>query len=142
MKISVKFQTFLLLSSLFALTGCPGSGDRLKADETTTVNRVGSDICFLVPDAKDYQPTLIAINPRGIPPQKLSVTDMPDLTVQNGKLCIPSSFYPFPDKGQFIVQYILESRSDSDSRRSVVTGLEFSEGAVRNIPLTDQEITR
>ncbi|WP_017803113.1 putative T6SS immunity periplasmic lipoprotein [Winslowiella toletana] len=142
MKTNIKLHSLLLLSSLFALTGCPGSGDRLKADETTTVNKVGSDICFLVPDAEDYQPTLIAINPRGTPPKNLSVTDMPDLAIQNGKLCIPPSFHQFPEEGQFIVQYILASKSDKDSRRSVVTGLEFSDGRVHNIPLTDQEITR
>lgn len=132
----------LLILSAFLLTGCPGAGDRLKADETTTVSKAGEDVCFQVSDAKGYQPSLIAINPRGTPPQKLSVTDSPNLTVKNGELCIPPGFYRFPAKGQFIVQYILEVPGEQGSQRSVVTGVEFSGSHVRNTPLTNRETTR
>ncbi|WP_329957385.1 putative T6SS immunity periplasmic lipoprotein [Gibbsiella quercinecans] len=124
------------------MAGCSGSGDRLKADETTTVSKIGEDICFQVPDVGNYQPSLIAINPRGTPPQKLSVTDSPDLAVENGKLCIPPGFYQFPDKGQYIVQFILEALGDRRAQRSIVTGIALSGGHVESIPLTDSEITR
>lgn len=137
-----KINALLLITSIFFLTGCPGSGDRLKADETTTVSKVGENICFSVPDAGNYQPSLISINPIGTPPQQLSVKDSPDLTINHGNLCIPPGFYRFPDNGQYIVQYILEEPGKQGSQRSVVTGIKFSGGHVANIPLTDSETTR
>lgn len=142
MKGTRKISPLLLVASIVLLTGCPGSGDRLKADETAVVSKIGENICFQVPDAGSYQPTLIAINPRGTPPQKLKVTDSPTLAVENGKLCISPDFYHFPEKGQYIVQYILEAPGDQDSQRSVVTGIEFSDGHVENIPLNEGETTR
>ncbi|GAA3606571.1 hypothetical protein GCM10023078_37040 [Gibbsiella greigii] len=48
----------------FFLAGCSSSGDRLKADETTTVSKIGEDICFQVPDVGNYPLSLIAINPQ------------------------------------------------------------------------------
>jgi hypothetical protein len=54
----------LLLASLLALTGCPGSGDRLRPDETTSVRRTANnEVCFAVHNAQDYQPVFISINP-------------------------------------------------------------------------------
>ncbi|WP_370446953.1 putative T6SS immunity periplasmic lipoprotein [Serratia sp. MYb239] len=142
MKTKILNRATLLFASVLLLSGCPGTGDRLTSDETATASKVGEDVCFQVPDSKDYQPSLISINPRNTPPQRLSVTDSPDLTVKNGMLCIPPEFYQFPLTGQFIVQYILASPTESTSSRSVVAGIELSGGQVRNIPLTDAEITR
>ncbi|MCR0998122.1 putative T6SS immunity periplasmic lipoprotein [Serratia rubidaea] len=132
----------LLFASVFLLAGCPGTGDRLTPDETAMASNNGEDVCFHVPDSKDYQPSLIAINPRDTPPQRLSVVDAPDLTINNGMLCIPPGFYSFPSAGQFIVRYILTSPTDSESPRSVVAGIELSDGQIKNIPLSDAEITR
>jgi len=142
MKGTRKISPLLLVASIVLLTGCPGSGDRLKADETAAVSKIGENICFQVADAGSYQPTLIAINLRGTPPQKLKVTDSPALAVKNEKLCIPPDFYHFPEKGQYIVQYILEESDGHASQRSVVTGIEFSDGHVKSIPLTEGETTR
>ncbi len=139
----MKKDIILIVSSIFFLSGCPGSGDRLKADETTTVSKIGADICFAVPNTGNYQPSLIAINPRGTEPKNLSVTESPDLTVKNNRLCISPKFHRFPEKGQYIVQYILNVPGDRAlPARSVVTGIEFSDGGVKNIPLNDSEITR
>lgn len=142
MKNNSKMSCLIVLTSVFLLAGCPGSGDRLKADETTTVSKVGENICFQVPDARNYRPSLIAINPRGTPAQKLSATDSPDLAINNGELCIPPSFYHFPENGQYVVQYILEAPNERQSPRSVVAGIKFSDGRVENITLTDSETTR
>lgn len=142
MKSTSKISPLLLVASITFLAGCLGSGDRLKADETAAVSKIGENICFQVPDAGRYQPTLIAINPRGTPPQKLKFTDSPALAIENGKLCISPDFYHFPEKGQYIVQYILEAPDDRASQRSVVTGIEFSDGHVESIPLNEGETTR
>lgn len=130
------------MALMLILAGCPGRGDRLKADETTVVSKQGEDVCFFVPDAKNYQPTLISINPRGTLPQNLSVIDSPKLSIRNNALCIPPEFYEFPDKGQYIVQFILKIPGDWDSVRSVVTSIEFTGKSVKTIHLSDSEILR
>lgn len=132
----------LLLISLITLTGCPGSGDRLRPDEEATVTRAGTSLCFGVPDAEDYQPANIAINTRGTEFKEREITFSPALSVTDGQLCVPSSFYAFPDKGQFIVSYVLTSKRHEDEPRRMVSGLEISQGRVFNIPLTDMEILR
>jgi hypothetical protein len=138
----IKIRSSILTASVIFLSGCPGSGDRLKADETTTVSKVGAEVCFDIPDASDYQPSLIAINPRGTPPQKLSIKDSPDLTVANGKLCLPPTFYQFSEKRQYIVQYILQKPDDQQSQRSVVIGVEFTGDDVETFTLNANETTR
>ncbi|AML58537.1 hypothetical protein AXX16_2840 [Serratia rubidaea] len=40
------------------------------------------------------------------------------------------------------MRYILTSPTDSESPRSVVAGIELSDGQIKNIPLSDAEITR
>lgn len=133
----------LLLASLLALTGCPGSGDRLRPDETTSVRHTANnEVCFAVHNAGDYQPVFISINPRNIPPPKQKYTLMPPLNVKDAQLCIPPSFYTFAGDGQFIVKYILKSRTQSQPTRSVVVGVEVSNGEIHEFPLANNEITR
>lgn len=132
----------LFLVSLVMLTGCPGTGDRLRPDEEAIVTQGGGDLCFGVPDAGDYQPANIAINPRGTEFRAREIIFSPALYVTDGLLCIPSSFYAFPDKGQFIVSYVLKSKRHKNEPRRMVAGLEILQGRVFNIPLTDMEILR
>jgi hypothetical protein len=132
----------LLLVSLVIMTGCPGSGDRLRPDEEATVTRVGESLCFGVPEAEDYQPADIAINPRGTPFKEEHIIFSPALSVTDGQLCVPPSFYTFPDKGQIIVSYVLTSKRHKDEPRRMVAGLGFLQDRVFNIPLTDMEILR
>lgn len=113
----VKLNTFRVLWSallsgvcLFMLTGCPEPGNRMRFDETAQVSQQGDNVCFNVTDAQDYQPADIGINSRGIPSKEKNFNFTPDLTVANGKLCIPPSFYRFPDKGHFIIEYVLISK--------------------------------
>lgn len=135
---------FVLLSGicLLTLTGCPGSGDRMRSDETAEVSRVGQDVCFRVTDAQDYQPAIISINLRNTPSSEKKFTDGPDLLVKAGLLCIPPSFYRFPDVGQFIVEYVLTSKKHEDEPRKVVVVLEISNGRIYNVTPTDMEMTR
>lgn len=133
----------LILASLLALTGCPGSGDRLRPDEMTSVRHTANnEVCFAVHNAGDYQPVFISINPRNVPPPKQKFTLMPPLTVKDAQLCIPPSFYTFTSDGQFIVKYILKSRSQNHPVRSVVVGVEVSKGEIHEFPLANNEITR
>ncbi|GAL58212.1 hypothetical protein EV102420_09_02450 [Pseudescherichia vulneris NBRC 102420] len=134
---SVVFSGIFLLT----LTGCPGPGDRFIPHETTSVSKQGKNICFNVTDAQDYQPADIGINPRGTPAKEKDFNFSPGLTIVDGKLCIPPSFYHFPDNGRFIVEYILISKKDDEPRKFVV-GVGIKNGEVYNFPLTDREIAR
>ena len=89
----------LSLTCLLALTGCPGSGDRLTPDEEATVIMMADNVCFEVQDAGDYQPADIAINPRGTPYKEQNIILAPALRVRDGKLCVPPLFTPSPIKG-------------------------------------------
>jgi len=134
------YSSLLLLVCLITLTGCPG--DRWRFNEETTVSTVGDNICFSVPEAEDYQPVDIAINPRGTPSREKKIIFNPELRVVNGQLCVPPSFYAFPEKGQFIVGYILHSEHYKKPPRHMVSGIEIANGCVFNISLTDMEIVR
>ncbi|WP_260471567.1 putative T6SS immunity periplasmic lipoprotein [Enterobacter hormaechei] len=126
---------------LVILTGCPGPGDRFIPHETTSVSKQGKNVCFNIKDAQDYQPVDIGINPRGIPLKEKDFNFSPELTIVDGKLCIPPSFYHFPDNGRFIVEYILISKKHDEPRKFVV-GVGINHGVVYNFPLTDREIAR
>ncbi|HCI5429472.1 hypothetical protein EKN92_23120 [Enterobacter hormaechei] len=109
--------------------------------ETTSVSKQGKNVCFNIKDAQDYQPVDIGINPRGIPLKEKDFNFSPELTIVDGKLCIPPSFYHFPDNGRFIVEYILISKKHDEPRKFVV-GVGINHGVVYNFPLTDREIAR
>lgn len=134
------FLPLLFLFCLPVLTGCPG--DRWRFDEEATASIQGGNICFSVPDAEDYQPFNIGINPRGTLPSQEKIIFRPALRVEKGQLCLPPSFYLFPDKGQFIITYVLHSKRHKDTPRKMVSGVEITSGCVFNIPLTDMEIVQ
>jgi len=134
------FSAFLLLFCFPVLTGCPG--DRWRFDEEATVSTRGENICFAIPDAEDYQPVNIVINPRGTLPHEEKIIFRPPLRVEKELLCLPQSFYHFPEKGQFIITFILHSKRHKDTPRRMVSGVEINSGCIFNIPLTNVEIIR
>lgn len=134
------YSAFLLSCCLTVLTGCPG--DRWQFDEEATVSTRGENICFAVPGAEDYQPVNIGINPRGTLLREEEIFFRPVLKVEKGLLCLPPSFYHFPNKGQFIITYVLHSKRHKDTPRRMVSGVEITDGCIFNIPLTDMEIVR
>ncbi|WP_350319014.1 putative T6SS immunity periplasmic lipoprotein [Lelliottia wanjuensis] len=144
----VKVTDFLILRSmlltsfsLLILTGCPGPGDRMQFDETAVVMQQSESVCFNVNDSQDYQPADMGINPRGIPSKEKKFDFSPDLKVSDGKLCIPPSYYHFPDNGQFIVEYVLKSNKNEDITRSVVVILGIKNGHIFNLTPTEKEIS-
>ncbi|HHL2499694.1 TPA: putative T6SS immunity periplasmic lipoprotein [Yersinia enterocolitica] len=88
----VLWSAFLPDACLLMLTGCPGPGDRGRFDETAQVSQQGDSVCFNVTDAQDYQPADIGIHSRGISSKEKNFNFTPNLTVSDGKLCIPPSF--------------------------------------------------
>lgn len=138
----VLWSALLSCVCLLMLTGCPGPGDRMRFDETALVIQQGDRVCFNVMDAQDYQPAVIGINPRGTPSKDKNYIFGPALTVTDRRLCVPPSFYRFPDKGQFLIEYVLTSKKNDDEPRSFVVTLEISHGRIYNVPPTGREITR
>ena len=131
-----------LLPSIFLLAGCPGQGDILQPDEITTVQKTGHNICFLVPDAGEYQPTILTIGLRDKPADKMWRGDNPSLKVQNSQLCITPALYRFSEPGQYVVRYVLKSSEAKKPIRSVVAAIEVSKAGVRNLPLQSNEGVR
>ncbi len=142
----VKIITFRIryafLLSLTLLAGCPGHGDYLRPDEIATVSTRGDNVCFSVPEPEDYQPVSISIDPRGTRFRERQITFDPTLRIVNGQLCIPPSFHHFPDKGQFIVRYVLHSERHKDTPRRMVAGVEIAGECIFDIPLNDMEAVR
>lgn len=124
------------------LAGCPGPGDRFIPHETASVIKQGESICFNVVEAQDYQLADIGINPRGTPSKEKDFNFSPGLTIVDGKLCIPPSFYHFPNNGKFTIEYLLTSKEHDDEPRKFVVGVGINHGEIYNFPLTDREIAR
>lgn len=130
---------YAFLLTLTLITGCPGHGDYLRPDEIATVSTRGDNVCFSVQEPEDYQPVTISIYPGGTRFRERKITLEPTLRIVNSQLCIPPSFHRFPDKGQFIVRYVLHSAHHKDTPRRMVAGVEIADGCIFDIPLNDRE---
>ena len=133
---------YAFLLTLTLITGCPGHGDYLRPDEITTVSTRGDNVCFSVQEPEDYQPVTISIDPGGTRFRERQITFDPTLRVVNSQLCISPSFHHFPDKGQFIVRYVLHSARHKDTPRRMIAGVEIAGECIFNIQLNDMEAVR
>jgi len=134
-------KNIISILSIIMLTGCPGDrlDTRYKPNETASVSLSDQGICLQVSDPRNYQPEIITISSRDTPIKERWYKYKPNLAVDNGTLCIPSSFYQFPTKGQFIVNYILTSQTKNTPPRHVVVGFEISNGHAYGIQLQSNE---
>lgn len=134
--------SLLIVICLQTLTGCPGVGDRLEPDEEGRISVHEGSVCFSVADSDDYVLKYISINPRGTRFRDERVIFSPSLSIVNGLLCIPSSFYNFNKDGQYFIRASFVSLKHIDRPRRVVSALEVSKGVVHNIRPNDMEILR
>lgn len=130
-----------LIISIILLTGCPWGGVKYFPAEKINAWMNKSNVCFFIPDSKDYQPVFIAINLRSTPSKARSFIDSPELQVADGQLCIPSSYFHLPDTSvdPLIVEFVLQSQAENDHPRSFVSGFSIANGMIKNIPLTKRE---
>ena len=133
-----------VLTSLFCLlilTGCPWGHMKYFPRETARVYLKGDSICFFVPDVQDYQPVFIAINLRDISLQESQFIDNPKLRLVGGQLCIPHSFYHFPDNeaGVFIIETVFHSKNTHHHPRDFIVGFKIRDRKIYNEPLTTRE---
>ncbi len=140
-KLRFLFFTMLSLFCLLMLTGCPWGQMKYYPSETASTYMNGDSVCFFIPNAQDYQPVFISINLRSTPPKEGTFTDEPNLTIIDGKLCIPPSFYHLPDTstGPFIVQLVIESKDKGNHPRHFVLGFEMLNSRAYDVPLTKRE---
>ncbi|WP_064557834.1 putative T6SS immunity periplasmic lipoprotein [Buttiauxella brennerae] len=136
------YKALLFCICLLTLTGCPGSGDRMLPEEEAKTSMVGTSICFWVPDTEHYRLSDMSISPRGTPPNQREYLFGSDFKIINGKLCVPPERWPLPEKGQFIARYFLTSISPNGPFRKITTGFEISNGQIKTIRLTSQEVVR
>lgn len=128
------------------LSGCP-MGDRVdqryKPAETASVELKGAEICFGIPSPEDYQPVFISLAPRHTPFKARWYQQAPRLNVKKGEMCVPSSVYKFPDKGQFVASFVLASKeraktTEFNTRRFGVA-FEIKEGHATKITVNNNE---
>lgn len=139
-----KLHCDLLLFSicLSTLTGCPGSGGRISPEEEAKISMVGGNICFWVPNTEHYRLSDLTISPRATPPNQRKYIFGTDFKIIDGKLCVPPERWSLPAKGQYIARYFLTPISSNKPFRKVTTGFEISNGEIRTISLTNQEVVR
>lgn len=135
-------MTIVLVCGL--LTGCPWGQMKYYADETAHVYQKGDEVCFLIPDAGDYQPIYLSVNPRGTPAAERKFTALPSLKVVNGEFCLPPSFRRFPatSLAPFIVHLVLRSQSAANHPRNFVIGFSIINNQVHDAVLTSREFDR
>lgn len=140
-KLRFLFYTMSSLFCLLMLTGCPWGQMKYYPAETASTYMNGDSVCFFIPNGQDYQPVFISINLRSTPSQERIFTDDPNLTIIDGRFCIPPSFYQFPDTsaGPFIVQLVIESKDKGIHPRHFVLGFEMLNRRAYDVPLTKSE---
>ena len=134
-----RFRVIIIFMISLMLVGCPSVSDRLRPHEATKVTSEHDAICFQVLNSQAYQVGSIFIYLRGTPPKERYFIYRPNLSIDNGEMCIPHNFYSFPREGQFIVEYILTANSDTLWPRHVVVGVEFIDGKLQIFPLETHE---
>ncbi|MGV3344332.1 putative T6SS immunity periplasmic lipoprotein [Enterobacteriaceae bacterium LUAb1] len=122
---------------LLSLSGC-WMGDYVPPIETTTVKRTNGGLCFKVTDTGDYRLTYIGIKPRDA--QTSFFRNMPALTITEGQLCVPDSYYHFPEEGDFVVDYSLHSPGRVNRPRFMVAVFRLTGGEPFPLPPRESEI--
>lgn len=77
--------------------------------ETTSVSKQGENVCLDIPDAQDYQPADMGINPRGTPSKEKDFNFSPGLTIVNGNYAFHLLFIIFRIRGSlFLSMYFFQ----------------------------------
>ncbi|BCQ34447.1 hypothetical protein ERHA54_18880 [Erwinia rhapontici] len=118
----------VLLTSL--LTGCGLLGDYTPLPEIGQVSRSQAGFCFQIKNPGDYYVHFLSIRERSAPERSGFNREFPALQIADNQLCIPPSYYHFPDDGEINVDIALRSptkkrkyRRDIISEFRVVNGV-------------------
>ncbi|MGV3344334.1 putative T6SS immunity periplasmic lipoprotein [Enterobacteriaceae bacterium LUAb1] len=123
--------------ALLSLSGC-WMGDYVPPIENTTVKRSHSGLCFNVKKLDDYK--LKALRIRNRDAEKGFFRNMPALTITEGQLCVPDSYYHFPEEGDFVVEYSLHSPGRVNRPRFMVAVFRLTGGEPFLLPPRESEV--
>ncbi|MGV3345751.1 putative T6SS immunity periplasmic lipoprotein [Enterobacteriaceae bacterium LUAb1] len=131
-------RKLLVATVLCSLVGC-WMGDYHHPSETTVAKKTNAGLCFKVNDPGDYRLATLRIRPRDV--VKDFFVMMPALSIADGQLCIPDSYYHFPKNGDYLVDYTLRSPTKVKEQRYVVTALRMTDGEFQQLRLRYSELS-
>lgn len=147
MKMIIQLTTVLLATLM--LTGCPvmdrDLDKRYAPADISTITLTGDDVCMAVPYPSDYQLRMISINPRGTDPKTWWYKAEPDLklTINQGQICIPPSFYTFEPHRQYVIRTVMWSdkkyQQTQYGGRAVIAAFEIEDGHAWRVILEERE---
>jgi hypothetical protein len=120
------------------LVACPSMGDRILPSETSRVSMSEGRMCFETAEPENYYPTVITIIKRNADYKTKIFFYDPIVTVNQGKVCFPSSLWQANENGVYIISYVLQSKINDDIKR-IVTGVEIMNGKFSDVPLMKSE---
>ncbi len=102
-----------------SLTGC-WLGDHFPSLEIGQVSKTESGFCFQIKNASDYYAHYLSIRDRDAPPRSGFNRDFPALKIANNQLCIPDTYYQFPESGELNVEISLRSPTERRMMRRII----------------------
>ncbi len=122
----LKNESLIVILS-FLLAGCPW-GDYVPQAQLSTVSRTDDAVCFSFPNAGDYRPAYLSVRERAASPGSGFNKKLPPLKVTANHLCIPDSYYHFPDNGDFYADVTLESPGREKEQRILIAVFRLVDG--------------
>lgn len=116
----------VIFSSL--LSGCWLLGDYTPHYEIAQVSRTHAGLCFQVEKPGDYYAHYLVIRRRDMPQMSGFNREFPALTIADNQLCIPNSYYHFPDSGEINVEIALRSPTKRMINRFIMSEFKIVNG--------------
>lgn len=139
-----KVRLPILISSL--LTGCGWMGHYSPPNELGQASRTDAGVCFQIKNAGDYYAHYLVIRDSRAPEMSGFNREFPALKITNDQLCIPETYYTFPNSGAKRVDIALRSPTRKMRRRYIVSEFNMVNGEPHpfapseySIPLPDVE---
>jgi len=129
MELVMKLQKMLLPAMLsLLLTGCWLLGDYTPHYEIAQVSRPPAGFCFQVENPGDYYVHFLSIRDRNAPERSGFNRDFPALIIDNNQICIPETYYKFPEQGEVNVDIALRSPTKRKINRFIMSEFKIVSG--------------
>lgn len=111
----------LVLPALLSLllTRC-WLGDHFPSLEIGQVSKTDAGFCFQINNAGDYYAHYLSIRDRDAPPRSGFNRVFPALAIAHNQLCIPETYYLFPESGEINVEISLRSPTERRMMRRII----------------------
>ena len=121
----------VLLPALIAslLTGCGWMGHYSPPNELGQVSLTNAGVCFQIKNASDYYAHYLVIRESRAPEMSGFNREFPALKIANDQLCIPETYYKFPNSSAKRVDIALRSPTKKRAyRRDIVSEFSMEKG--------------